>query len=226
VRLKLNNFSTNIPDNIKYYVKGPDDAIKIMGNDPKAIFFTKRGNEIGLEGYPCLVKRAKTSYLKSPISFAFQKNSPYTKLFSDFLLKMRESGEIHAIFRKHLNTIKHLKSRNDLCSRKSNECMPGEIDCVPSIGIETICSAGVVVIVGIALGVGIETVQFLSNRKYNIIRKENMMINTERKCGRMTNLSVIIICIVFIVCSSLILIVLLVYAMLVVKHEHGNLNLK
>ena len=196
-----------------------------MEDEPKAIFFYKREAELGLEGYPCLIKRSKKSYIKGSIAFAFQKNSPYTKLFSHFLLKMRETGEVQALYRKHLTTLKHLKHRNDVCSRKSSECMPGALDCVPSIGIETICSAVVVVIVGIALGVGIETVQFILNGKHRRTHQENTM-NTEMGCRRMSNLSVITICIAFIICSISFLIILLGYAMFIVSHEHGNMDLK
>ena len=46
--LKFIIFFTKIPGNIKYYVKGPDDAKTIMENDPKAIFFTIREHEICL----------------------------------------------------------------------------------------------------------------------------------------------------------------------------------
>ena len=58
-----------------------------MEKDDKAVFFNNRETELGLEGYPCLIRTAKFSYLKTPIAFAFQKNSPYTKLFSHFLMQ-------------------------------------------------------------------------------------------------------------------------------------------
>ena len=124
----------------------------IMEHNPKAIFFNNRETEIGLEGLPCLIRAAKRSYLKTSIAFAFQKNSPYTKMFSYFFLKMMESGQVSQMYRKHLNAVKSLKHRNDVCSRKVNECLPNQSDCVPPVGIKTVCTAGLIAILGIIFG--------------------------------------------------------------------------
>ena len=195
-----------------------------MEKDDKAVFFNNRETELGLEGYPCLIRTAKFSYLKSPIALAFQKNSPYTKLFSHFLLKMRESGEVTAIYRKHLNALKDLKHRNDICSRKSKECMPGRSDCVPPIGIKTVCTAGLIVVVGIGVGVGISTVEFSMNRK-NKIKYDGNYINSENRPIRMNNQSVIVLCAIFMVASSAFMMLLFGYVTFLVSHEQGNMDL-
>ena len=195
-----------------------------MEKDDKAVFFNNRETELGLEGYPCLIRTAKFSYLKTPIAFAFQKNSPYTKLFSHFLLKMRESGEVTAIYRKHLNALKDLKHRNDVCSRKSKECMPGQSDCVPPIGIKTVCTAGLIVIVGIGLGVGVVTVEFSVDRKNNI-KYDGNSINCENRQTRNSNQSVIIMCVVFVVASSAFMMMLFGYVTFFVSHEQGDIDL-
>jgi len=210
--------------NIKYDVQSLDEAKEIMGNEPKAVFLGPSEGELGLEGYPCLIKRAKKSYLKSTVSFTFQKNSPYTKLFSYFLLKMMESGQIQEIYRKHISALKDLKHINDVCNRKFTECVPGEPECVASIGIETVCTAVAVVIVGIALGIGIETVQFLLNNKYNT-KDKGKTIKPKSRCTKMSNSFIITTCTAFIICCSSFLIILFGYVMFNVSNEHGNMDL-
>ena len=162
----LKNISLcNFSDISKYYVDTLDEARKIMEHNPKAIFFNNRETEIGLEGLPCLIRAAKRSYLKTSIAFAFQKNSPYTKMFSYFFLKMMESGQVSQMYRKHLNTVKSLKHRNDVCSRKVDECLPNQSDCVPPVGIKTVCTAGLIALLGIIFGAGTVIVEICHKRR-------------------------------------------------------------
>ena len=214
----------NFSGNVKHYVQSVDEAKAIMEKDNKAIFFNNRETELGLEGYPCLIRTAKFSYLKSPIAFAFQKNSPYTKLFSHFLLKMRESGEVTAIYRKHLNALKDLKHRNDVCSRKSEECLPGRSDCVPPVGIKTVCTAGLIVMIGIGLGVGIAALEFSMNRT-NHINYDGNCANGENGRKRIRNQYMIVTCVSFVVVSSAFMMMLFSYVMFYVSHEQGDMDL-
>ena len=195
-----------------------------MEKDSKAIFFNNRETEIGLEGLPCLIRAAKKSYLKSSIAFGFQKNSPYTKMFSHVFLKMMESGQVQQMYRKHLNAVKSLKHRNDICSRKVDECMPNQSDCVPPVGIMTVCSAGLVAIIGIVLGGCIVIGEIWHKRRKNN-EEPNSNLKLELDTLRWKRRSIAMIFVVAVFLGSFILMSLISYVVFLVSHSEGNINL-
>ena len=195
-----------------------------MEKDSKAIFFNNRETEIGLEGLPCLIRAAKKSYLKSSIAFGFQKNSPYTKMFSHVFLKMMESGQVQQMYRKHLNAVKSLKHRNDICSRKVDECMSNQSDCVPPVSIMTVCSAGLVAIIGIVLGGCIVIGEIWHKRRKNN-EEPYSILKLEFDTLRWKKRSIAMIFVVAVFLGSFILMSLISYVVFLVSHSEGNINL-
>ena len=195
-----------------------------MENDPKAIFFNNRETEIGLEGLPCLIRAAKRSYLKSSIAFAFQKNSPYTKMFSYFFLKMMESGQVQQMYRKHLNAVKSLKHRNDICSRKSDECLPNQSDCVPPVGIKTACTAGLIAFLGMVFGGFVVIAETCHKRRQrNDEFKSKLLIEDETLSWRKRSFITTSLLSVFL--GSFLLLALISYVIFIVQREEGNVDL-
>ena len=112
-----------------------------------------------------------------------------------------------------------------MCNRKSNECLPGQSDCVPPIGIKTVCTAGLIVIVGIGLGIGIMTLEFSINRR-NRIKHYGNTIKSVNKGKVMSKKSVIIVCIVLVVSSSGFMMLIMSYVTFIISHEEGSTELK
>ena len=78
--------------------------------------------------------------------------------------------------------------------------------------------------IGIGLGFGFVAVEFLMNRK-NRIKYDGNGVNGEHKRKRIKNQSVIVICVAFVVVSSVFMMMLFGYVMFFVSHEQGDMDL-
>ena len=147
------------------------EANKAMERDPNAIFFHGVDNgHLDLHGYPCVITHATRQYLKNSMAFSFQKNSPYKKLFSYFLLAMRQSGQIERLYIKHETYLNTLKTEHESCQRKKTsffkKCLPNEPNCVPAIRLETVWTSLLVLLLGVLFGFVVSLFEWLDYHNY------------------------------------------------------------
>ena len=129
-----------------------------MEEDSNVIFFnTHMSGELELKGYPCVLTYASTTYAENSLAFSFPKNSPYRKLFSYFLLAMRQTGQIQRLYDMHITRINTLKQEHEKCMKQPKsffqKCRPNEPNCVPAINLKIVITALVIIIGGSILSV-------------------------------------------------------------------------
>ena len=152
-------------------VDNSKEANDAMENNPNAIFFqTHDAGQLELQGYPCVITTADPTYLKNFVAFSFQKNSPYRKLFSYFLLAMKQSGQVERLYKMHETRIMTMKHEHKKCLKQPSSffqsCLPNEPNCVPAITIQTVITALLIVTVGVLLGVMILLIEKLDYAGY------------------------------------------------------------
>ena len=121
-------------------------ANEAMEEDSNIIFFRPRvQGELQLKGYPCVITYPSMLYRQGYWAFPFPKNSPYRKLFSHYLLAMRQSGQIQRLHDMHITRIKSLKEKHEKCIKQPKTffqtCRPNEPNCVPSIDLKHVITA-------------------------------------------------------------------------------------
>ena len=137
----------------------PKEADEVLKKDNNAVFFY--GREIGefvLEGYPCKINAADNSYLKTSIAFGFQKNSPYRKFLSHFLLKMKQLDQIGRLHTMYKTQLMKMKSSHGECNNQSGN--------FSIITLENVISVFLIIMVGILLGVMILFIERMSHYGY------------------------------------------------------------
>ena len=195
-----------------------------MERDPKAVFFFDCDVQLGLQGYPCVISNSKSSYLKTSLAFGFQKNSPYTKLFSYFILKMRQSGQIEKLYNMHVNEVRRLKPEHHACITRAGECMPNQPNCVPPIGIKTVLTSGLIIVGGVLCGVFILLFERLYDA-FDFKKGEKNNRTTDINDMRLKKTFFFAICIFTFLSFCMILIVLFLYYMFLENNYHGDLSM-
>ena len=153
-----------------------------MEHNRNVIFFhTHDAGLLDLKGYPCVLTNAPTPYLDNSLGFSFPMNSPYRKLFSHFLLAMRQSGQIQRLYEKHTTLIKTSKQEHERCMKPKHTffqtCRPNEPNCVPAIDLKIVITALIIAIVGAAFAILIALIERMEhNNQLNICSnlKNNM----------------------------------------------------
>ena len=177
-----------------------------------------------------IARATKNVYLRSTLAFTFKKNSPYRKLFSYFLLAMRQFGEIDRLYNSHVREVIRQKPEHKQCKKTKTSpapfCFAYETDCVAQIGFETIWTAFLILIIGLLLGLIIIVFECLDslghfNQMKDVIGKTSF--KTWKYFGRHNT---VIFMYIFIFLLSIILLVsLYVYYQHYMSITHGDMNL-
>ena len=141
--------------------------------------------ELELKGYPCVLTYAPATYAENSLAFSFPKNSPYRKLFSYFLLAMRQTGQIQRLYDMHITRWNTLKQEHEKCMKKPKTffqtCRPNEPNCVPAINLKIVITALVIIIGGSILSVLIMIIERIDNsNQFN--HCSNLQNNIPQKC--------------------------------------------
>ena len=155
-----------------------NEALEEVSN---VIFFHSREpGELELKGYPCVVTKASMLYRPGYWAFTFPKNSPYRKLFSHFLLAMRQSGQIQRLYEKHITRIKTLKEEHEKCKKQPKAffqtCRPNEPNCAPAINLKLVITALVIFIGGSIFSILIMIIERMEYKK-QLSRSNNFKNN-------------------------------------------------
>ena len=198
-----------------------------MENNPNAIFFSiAKKRMLELHGYPCVITNADTTYFKNSLAFSFQKNSPYRKLFSYFLLAMRQSGQIDKLYNMHVSKISTMKIEHEVCRNKTSSffktCGPNEPNCVPAITLETVWTALLILSFGVLLGAIVLLLEWLDYHGYlNKCKRDRHNISNAHSLGKRSILT--LYCVTFIT-FIILLFVLLFYYLGKGKISYGELS--
>lgn len=103
-----------------------------------------------LHGYPCRIVAAGTKYFKNYVTFAFQKDSHYVKLFSHKILELKQNGQIDKLLIDYLQ------------EKESVSC---DTSPFKHIKYENIFTAFLVLAFGIASAFGVVIYERLSRRE-------------------------------------------------------------
>ena len=198
-----------------------------MEDDPNVIYFqTHIAGELELKGYPCVLTNAPRTYLENSLAFSFPKNSPYRKLFSYFLLTMRQSGQIQRLYDMHTRRINTLKQVHKDCMKKPKTffqtCRPNEPNCVPAINIKIVITALIIMIGGALFAILIAMIERMDyNNQLNVCTNLKNNIPTKyfmRKRGVLVFSSTVL----FI--SLIVVVSLLAYHTIASDHDHITYN--
>ena len=196
------------PNQRAFHVSSIQDANENMESDRNTIFFHQLDvGQLGLDGYPCVITHAKWMYMKNAvIGFPFQKNSPYQRMFSYFLLQMRESGHIDRLLTKHHTYLRSAKPKHEACQKKGTpffqDCMANEPNCVPAIKIETVWTSLLVLLLGTVIGFFIVVIERMNIS--GLLSHIRCISNNMCRCQSLGRNHILIICsIIFVVFSIL-----------------------
>ena len=185
-----------------------------MEGDPNVIFFhTHIAGELELRGYPCVLTYAPATYLHNSLAFSFPKNSPYRKLFSYYLLAMRQSGQIQRLYDMHTTRINTLKDEHEKCIKQPKTffqtCRPNEPNCVPAINLKIVITALVIIIGGAIFSIFVAIIERMDHKDQFHFCK-NIKNNISPKYFLKKQCVLIIIAIILFI-SAIIVISLLAY---------------
>ena len=208
-------------------VSGPEEANREMENNPNAIFFYRHDRGmLELHGYPCVISHAKATYLKNSMAFGFQKNSPYRKLFSYFLLKMRQSGQIDKLLSMHETQLYTMKTEHEACHETSHffqTCLPNEPNCVPSITLKTVWTALLILSLGVLFGAIVVLFEWLDYHGY--LNKLKSDLNNAPNYHLLRQRRNLNICFAAFITFTILLVVLLYYYTFMQDVSYGQLNI-
>ena len=166
--------------------------------------------------------------METTVAFSFQKHSPYRKLFSYFLLKMRQSGQIDKLYTMHENQVYTMKLEHETCARHKTstffkECRPNEPNCVPAIAKETVWSSSIILSFGVLFGAIVVLLEWLDYHEYiNKFKTHRHNISNDDSFGKRGKLT---ICSVAFISITTFLVLLLLYYLSIGEVFYGQLNL-
>ncbi len=131
-------YDEQIRGNADAFIMDNKKAGEMLIEDSELVYFGESGGaKRNMAGYPCQIGAASARYNENYVSFGFPKGSQFVSLFSAFILKLKQGGEVEKLIDKYLGA-----------SGKEASC--GDGGSYTTLGYQNIFSAFVLLAVGVA----------------------------------------------------------------------------